>query len=90
MFNVESTTNIPIQNFAYKFSVITDDIKMIRSENVQRIRIETADGGVICLDCNLQKTKTDVLGVSFSGILDASGLKSSISRVVRCSVDDGE
>lgn len=60
------------------------------SENVQRIRIETADGGVICLDCNLQKTKTDVLGVSFSGILDASGLKSSISRVVRCSVDDGE
>jgi len=60
------------------------------SENVQRIRIETADGGVICLDCNLQKTKTDDLGVSFSGILDASGLKSSISRVVRCSVDDGE
>ena len=30
MFNVESTTNIPIQNFAYKFFVITDDIKMIR------------------------------------------------------------
>ena len=30
MLNVESTTNIPIQNFAYKFSVITDDIKMIR------------------------------------------------------------
>ena len=30
MLNVESTTNIPIQNFADKFSVITDDIKMIR------------------------------------------------------------
>jgi len=29
------------------------------------------------------------MGVSFSGILDASQLKSSICRVVRCSVDEG-
>lgn len=58
-------------------------------ESVQRVRIETADGGVICLDCNLEKTGTDGMGVSFSGILDASQLKSSVSRVVRCSIDDG-
>ena len=58
-------------------------------DNVQRVRIETADGGFICLDCNLEKTGSDAMGVSFSGILDASQLKSSISRVVRCSVDDG-
>lgn len=66
------------------------DMDTTDAENVQRIRIETADVGVICLDCNLEKTETDALGVSFSGILDASQLKSSISRVVRCSVDDGE
>lgn len=59
-------------------------------ESVQRVRIETADGGVICLDCNLEKTGTDAMGVSFSGILDASQLKSSICRVVRCSVDNGD
>ena len=29
MLNIESTTNIPIQNFTYKFSAVTDDIKMI-------------------------------------------------------------
>lgn len=64
------------------------DFDTADADGVQRVRIETADGGVICLDCNLEKTGTDGLGVSFSGILDASQLKSSISRVVRCSVDD--
>lgn len=59
-------------------------------ENIQRVRIEMADGGVLCLDCSLEKTGTDGLGVSFSGILDASQLRSSVSRVVRCSIDDGE
>lgn len=59
-------------------------------ECVQRVRIETADGGVICVDCNLEKTGTDGLGVAFSGILDASQLKSNVSRVVRCSIDDGD
>lgn len=57
---------------------------------VQRVRIETADGGVICVDCNLEKAGADGLGVSFSGILDASQLKSNVSRVVRCSIDDGD
>lgn len=66
------------------------DLDASSGECVQRVRIETADGGVICLDCNLEKTGTDTIGVSFSGILDASQLKSSICRVVRCSVDDGD
>ena len=66
------------------------DFDPSEGESVQRVRIETADGGVICLDCNLKKTGTDGMGVSFSGILDASQLKSSVSRVVRCSVDDGD
>lgn len=30
MLNIESAANIPIQNFTYKFSAVTDDIKMIR------------------------------------------------------------
>lgn len=62
----------------------------VKGENVQRVRIETADGGIVCLDCNLEKTETNGMSVSFSGILDASQLKSSVSRVVRCSVDDGD
>lgn len=66
------------------------DLNARSGESIQRVRIETADGGVICLDCSLEKTGTDEMGVSFSGILDASQLKSSICRVVRCSVDDGE
>lgn len=66
------------------------DLDASDGESVQRVRIETADGGVICLDCNLERIGTDAIGVSFSGILDASQLKSSICRVVRCLVDDGD
>lgn len=58
-------------------------------EEIQRVRIETADGGIISIDCNLEKRGRDGLGVSFSGILDASQLKSSVSRVVRCTIDNG-
>ena len=65
------------------------DLDATDGDAVQRVRIETADGGVICVDCNLEKTGTDGLGVSFSGILDASQLKSNVCRVVRCSIDDG-
>jgi len=66
------------------------DLDSAAEDNVQRVRIETADGGIICVDCNLEKTGTDGLGVSFTGILDASQLKSHVSRVVRCSIDDGD
>ena len=66
------------------------DLDATDGDAVQRVRIETADGGVICVDCNLEKTGTDGLGVSFSGILDASQLKSNVCRVVRCSIDDGD
>lgn len=66
------------------------DLDSSDEDNVQRVRIETADGGVICVDCNLEKTEADGLGISFSGILDASQLKSNVSRVVRCSIDDGD
>nr|DAR21901.1 MAG TPA: LexA repressor [Caudoviricetes sp.] len=66
------------------------DLDAADGDAVQRVRIETADGGVICVDCNLEKTGTDGLGVSFSGILDASQLKSNVCRVVRCSIDDGD
>ena len=42
-------------------------------EQVQRIRLEAADGGVVCFDCNLKKER-DGLELSFTGILDATRL----------------
>ena len=44
-------------------------------EQVQRIRLEAADGG---------------LELSFTGILDATRLKRPVSRIVNCSIDNGE
>ena len=58
-------------------------------EQVQRIRLEAADGGVVCYDCNLKKER-DGLELSFTGILDATRLKRPVSRIVNCSIDNGE
>ena len=58
-------------------------------EQVQRIRLEAADGGVVCFDCNLKKER-DGLELSFTGILDATRLKRPVSRIVNCSIDNGE
>ena len=58
-------------------------------ERVQRIRLEAADGGVVCFDCNL-KREQDGMELSFTGVLDATRLKCPVSRIVNCSIDHGE
>jgi len=54
----------------------------------QRICLEVADGGVVFFDCLLEKKRNDALAVSFSGIVDASQMKSRVSQVVHCRIDD--
>jgi len=54
----------------------------------QRVCLEVADGGVVYFDCNLEKKRSDILTVSFSGILDASHIKGRVSRVVNCRIED--
>jgi len=54
-----------------------------------RVCLEVADGGVVYFDCNLEKKRSDVVSVSFSGILDASQIKGRVGQVVNCRIEDG-
>ena len=56
----------------------------------QRVRLEVADGGIVFLDCNLEKRKGGAVSVSFSGIVDASQMKSRVGQVVNCRIDESE
>lgn len=53
----------------------------------RRIRLEIADGGSLTFDCNFSKVGEDGVTLSFSGILDASQLKSEVGRVVGCTTE---
>ena len=55
-------------------------------DSVQRIELETADGGVIYVDCNVNRDENDQAYVTFSGVLDATQLKSHVCNVVRCGI----
>ena len=54
----------------------------------QRVCLEVADGGVVFFDCNLEKNQSDVVSVSFTGILDASQIRGRVSQVVNCRIED--
>jgi len=56
----------------------------------QRVCLEVADGGVVFFDCNLEKKRSDVVSVSFSGILDASQIKGRVGQVVSCRIEDSQ
>lgn len=53
-----------------------------------RVRLEMADGGAVCFDCVLDKGTTIPVGMTFTGVLDATQLKSRIGLLVSCSVDE--
>ena len=61
----------------------------ITVEHSQRIRIEVADGGVLFLDCYINKVESQSVSVSFSGIVDTSQIKGKVSQVVNCWIEDG-
>ena len=54
----------------------------------QRVCLEVADGGTVLFDCDFEKTINDVVSVSFTGIVDASQMRSRVGRVVNCRVPD--
>ena len=55
-----------------------------------RIRIELSDGGVIFLDCSLEKGENESFAVSFLGVLDVSGIKGKIGHVVNCRIVESQ
>jgi repressor LexA len=59
-------------------------------ERQRRVHLEVADGGVICFDCDLEKTGTDGVAITFCGVLDASQLKGVVGRVVSCRLETNE
>jgi len=54
----------------------------------QRVCLEVADGGTVLFDCDLEKMRNDVVSVSFTGIVDASQMRSRVGRVVNYRVDE--
>ena len=54
----------------------------------QRVCLEIADGGAVFFDCYLEKSGSDAVSVSFSGILDASQMKRRVGQVVSCRIDN--
>jgi SOS-response transcriptional repressor LexA len=64
-------------------------IELHREDNhPQRVRLEVADGGIVLIDCDLVKRNKDVVSVSFSGIIDASQIKSRVGQVVNCRIEE--
>ncbi len=57
--------------------------------DTQRLRLKIADGGEVLVDCDVTGAGSGGVRVSFSGVLDATGLRCRVGRVVSCSIDAG-
>ena len=57
----------------------------IGEEQARRVQLEVADGGCVRVDCNVNYADGQPVSLTFSGILDATGLKGSVSQVIGCS-----
>ena len=53
-----------------------------------RVRLEMADGGAVSFDCVLDKGASNPVGITFTGVLDATQLKGKLGLLVGCSVDE--
>lgn len=51
---------------------------------------EVGCDGRLCFDFSLEKTGTDGLAITFSGVLDASQLKGKVGRVICCKLEMNE
>ena len=56
----------------------------VAGETPRRIRLEVADGGSVSFDCCMENEGR----VTFTGIVDASAMKSKVGQVVGCQIDD--
>lgn len=56
------------------------------TDNTQRIEVEMADGGILCLDCRVLCDDDNRPYVAFSGVMDATRLKGHVCNVIRCGV----
>ena len=66
-------------------------ISTSRSRTIEmRVRVETSDGGALYLDCSLERSGASNVALAFTGVIDASHLKSAVSSAVSCSVEEGE
>lgn len=66
-------------------------ISTSRSRTIEmRVRVETSDGGALYLDCSLERSGASNVAFAFTGVIDASHLKSAVSSAVSCSVEEGE
>lgn len=62
----------------------------MRGRGTRRVRVETSDGGALYLDCSLERSGASNVAFAFTGVIDASHLKSAVSSAVSCSVEEGE
>ena len=60
------------------------------ASDARRIAIRTADGGEICLDVEVAPGPAGALTVCFSGVLDATGLKTKVSPIVGLQIEGSE
>ena len=60
----------------------------MHGSDTRRLRVETSDGGALFMDCSLERTGAEGVAVAFTGVIDASCLKSAVSSVVSCCVED--
>ena len=60
----------------------------LQANSAQRVRVEVADGGVLFLDCSLERTGTDGMAFAISGVMDARQLKGPVGSVVGCTIED--
>lgn len=58
----------------------------ITTDNTQRIEVEMADGGILCLDCRVLCDDDNRPYVAFSGVMDATRLKGQVCNVIRCGI----
>ena len=58
-----------------------------KRECTRRVAVKIADGGVLEMDLSIERTDDGQAAVTFSGVLDATGLKKPVGRVVYCSAE---
>ena len=74
---------------AGRFRAATLNRKVVLPGNTaQRVRVDVADGGVLYMDCAVQREESNEISLPVSGILDATQLKGTVGSVVGCRIEN--